>query len=240
MRRHPVLLLVALTVAASALPLSAASAQAGPAPAPATAAPVRMTFDAGPEPVAKGATVNLTGRVWRTARGNKARVDFYFHATGTPANSYTHQGFATTTDAGTFSRAYTAQTTGTWKAVFAGSAGRRNAARLDTVQVFQRRSREIAGWSEQTSSWQSPTLRIPTADYKALVSWTCADNGSPFIYLTWTGEGGGYEYVHGAKATGTLTLNGHAGGRKGFFKVSSSADCTWKVRVFSGIAAFQV
>jgi hypothetical protein len=233
MRRRPVLLLTVLTVVASALPLSAAPAQAAP-----TA--VRMTFDAGPEPVAKGATVTLTGRVWRAARGNKARVDFYFRASSAPANAYTHQGFATTTDAGTFSRAYTAQTTGTWKAVFAGSAGRRNAARLDTVQVFQRRSREIAGWSEQTSSWQSPTIRIPTRDYKALVSWTCTDTGSPFIYLTWTGEGGGYEYVHGAKATGTLTLHGHAGARKGFFKVSSATDCTWKVRVFSGVAAFQV
>jgi hypothetical protein len=232
MRRGPVLLLTALAVVASSLPLSA-SAQAAPAA-------VRMTFDAAPEPVAKGATVTLTGRVWRTARGNRARVDFYFRAAGTPANSFTYQGFATTTDSGTFSRAYPAQTTGTWKAVFAGSTSRRNAARLDTVQVFQRRSREIAGWSEPTSSWQSPTLRIPTQDYKALLSWTCAENGSPFIYLTWTGEGGGYEYVHGAKPTGDLTLNGHAGARKGFFKISSSADCTWKVRVFAGIAAFQV
>lgn len=199
-----------------------------------------MTFDAAPSPVAKGAPVTLTGRVWQTARGNRARVDFYFHAAGAPANSYAHQGFATTTDAGTFKRTYTAQTTGTWKAVFAGSAGRRNAARLDFVQVFQRRSREIAGWSEQTSSWQSPTVRIPTRDYKAIVSWTCADNGSPFVYLTWTGEGGGFEYVHGAKPAGSLTLNGHAGAGKGFFKVSTSMECTWKVRVFSGIAAFQV
>jgi hypothetical protein len=199
-----------------------------------------MTFDAAPSPVAKGAAVTLTGRVWQTARGNKARVDFYFHAAGAPANSYAHQGFATTTDAGTFSRSYTAQTTGTWKAVFAGSAGRRNAARLDFVQVYQRRSREIAGWSEQTSSWQSPTIRIPTRDYKAIVSWTCADNDAPFVYLTWTGEGGGFEYVHGAKPSGSLTLNGHAGAGKGFFKVSTSMECTWKVRVFSGIAAFQV
>jgi hypothetical protein len=199
-----------------------------------------MTFDAGPEPVAKGANLTLTGRVWRTARGNKVRVQFYFHANGTPANAYTYQGFATTTDAGNFSHAYSAQTTGTWKAVFAGSTTRRNAARLDAVQVFQRRSREIAGWSAQTSSWQSPTIRIPTRDYKALLSWTCADNGSPVIHLTWTGEGGGSEYVRGAMTTGKLTLNGHAGARKGFFKVNSSTACTWRVRVFSGIAAFQV
>jgi hypothetical protein len=199
-----------------------------------------MTFDAGPEPVAKGAAVILAGRVWRTARGNKARVDFYFHASGTPADSFTYQGFATTTDAGNFSREYLAQTTGTWKAVFTGSPTRRNTARLDTVQVYQRRSREIAGWSEQTRSWQSPTLRIPTRDYKALMSWTCADNTSPNIRLTWTGEGGGAEYVRGAMPAGKLTLNGHAGARKGFFKVSTSTDCNWRIRVFSGIAAFQV
>ncbi len=209
---------------------------------PATVGPaaVRMTFDAAPEPVAKGAAMTLTGRVWRTARGNQARVDFYFHADGTPANSYVFQGFATTTDAGNFSRSYTAQTTGTWKAVYAGSTSRRNAARLDAVQVFQRRSREVAGWSEQTNSWRSPTIRIPTQNYKAIVSWTCAANGSPFVYLAWTGESGGHEYVRGGKVTGVLTLNGHAGAGKGYFKVSTSTGCAWKVRVFSGIAAFQV
>lgn len=199
-----------------------------------------MTFDATPSPVAKGGTVNLTGRVWRTATGNTTRVDFFFNAAGTPVNTYAYQGFAKTTDAGTFSRTFPAQTTGTWKAVFGGTTTRRNAARLDEVQVYQRRSREIAGWSEETSSWQSPTLRIPTRDYKAIVSWTCTDSGSPFIYLTWTGETGGFEYVHGAKPAGSLTLNGHAGAGKGFFKVSTSSECTWKVRVFSGIAAFQV
>ena len=207
-----------------------------------------MTFDAAPEPAAKGADVTLTGRVWQTARGNQTRVDFYFHANGTPANAYTHQGFATTTEAGNFSHSFTAQTTGTWKAVYAGSPDRRNAARLDAVQVFQHRSREVAGWSsrevagwsERTRSWQSPTIRIPTQDYKAIVSWTCADSASPFAHLTWTGEGGGSEYVRGEKTTGVLTLNGHAGARKGVFKVSTSAGCTWRVRVFSGIAAFQV
>ncbi|MEU8610860.1 hypothetical protein AB0C29_23015 [Actinoplanes sp. NPDC048791] len=213
---------------------------AGPMTPGAAPAAVRMTFDAAPEPVAKGEAVSLTGRVWRTARGNQARVDFYFHANGTPANSFTYQGFATTTDAGHFSHRAVAQTTGTWKAVYAGSTSRRNAARLDAVQVFQRRSREIAGWSQQTGAWQSPTIRIPTQDYKAIFSWTCPQEGSPFVHLAWTGQGGGSEYVHGAKPTGTLTLNGHAGARNGFFKVSTSADCTWRVRVFSGIAAFQV
>jgi len=214
---------------------------AGPSAAgPAGPAAVRMTFDAGPEPVAKGSALTLTGRVWRTARGNAARVDFYFHAIGTPANSYTYQGFATTTDAGNFSRSYPAVTTGTWKAVYAGSASRSNAARLDAVQVFQRRSREIAGWSEQTTSWQSPTVRIPTRDYKAIVSWTCADTGVAFLSLTWVGQGGGREYVHGEMTTGSLTLNGHGGARTGFFKVGTAAGCTWRVRLFSGIAAYQV
>ncbi|MFI7547838.1 hypothetical protein [Actinoplanes sp. NPDC049599] len=240
MRRRPVLLLTAVAVATAALPLSTASAVVDPVAPQAGPAAVRMRFDAGPEPVAKGATITLAGRVWRAARGNKARVDFYFRAGGTPAGAFTYQGFAMTSDAGNFSRSYPALTTGTWKAVFAGSAGRRNAARLDAVQVFQRRSREIAGWAAQSNSWRSPTIRIPTKDYKALVSWTCAGTGSPFIRLTWTGEGGGAEYVHGAKPAGTLTLNGHAGARKGFFKVSSAADCAWKVRVFAGITAFQV
>lgn len=247
-------LLAVLTVVASVLPGQALPAQAAPAAVRSTldatpsagrnlgAAPaaVRMTFDAAPEPVAKGEAVTLSGRVWRTARGNQARVDFYFHANGTPANSFTYQGFATTTDAGHFSHRAVAQTTGTWKAVYAGSTSRKNAARLDAVQVFQRRSREIAGWSQQTGAWQSPTIRIPTQDYKAIFSWTCPQEGSPFVHLAWTGQGGGSEYVHGAQPAGSLTLNGHAGARNGFFKVSTSADCSWRVRVFSGIAAFQV
>lgn len=236
MRRRTVVLFAALTVAAALLP-GDAHAMPHPQPGP---TPVKMTFDAAPEPVVKGATVTLTGRVWQTARGNQARVDFYFHAHGTPAGSYTHQGFTTTTDAGTFSRSYPAQTTGTWKAVYAGSPSRRNAARLDAVQVFQRRSREVAGWSAQTSPWQSPAIRIPTQDYKALVSWTCPAAGPPFVSLTWTGEGGGDEYVRGEQDTGALTLNGRAGGRRGIFKVSTSAGCAWRVRVFSGVTAFQV
>jgi len=240
MRRRPALVFAALT-AALLLPGEVGAAHADtPTVSHAGPAAVRMIFDAAPEPATKGAPVTLTGRVWQTTRGNQARVDFYFHANGTPANAYTHQGFATTTDAGDFSRSFTAQTTGTWKAVYAGSTSRRNAARLDEVQVFQHRSREVAGWSERTNSWQSPTIRIPTHDYKAIVSWTCADSGSPFAHLTWTGEGGGSEYVRGEKPTGTLTLNGHAGARKGVFTVSTSTGCTWKVRVFSGIAAFQV
>jgi hypothetical protein len=239
MRRRSVQLIV-LSLVASLVGAQVAPAQAAPPGVEAGPAAVRMTFDAGPEPVAKGSALTLTGRVWRTARGNTARVDFYFHAIGTPANSYTYQGFATTTDDGSFSGSYTALTTGTWKAVYAGSASRRNAARLDAVQVFQRRSREIAGWSEQTGSWQSPTIRIPTRDYKAIISWTCAESGVPVVYLTWIGQGGGYEYVHGEMATGTVTLNGHGGARPGFFKVSASAGCAWRVRLFSGIAAFQV
>lgn len=248
MHRRSGLLLAALTVVASLLPSGAgaradvpvASRHDAQAAAPTGPTAVRMTFDAAPEPAAKGAAVTLAGRVWQAARGNRARVDFYFHANGTPANAYTYQGYATTTDTGTFSRGYTAQTTGTWKAVYAGSTSRRNAARLDAVQVLQRRSREITGWSERTSSWQSPTIRIPTRDYKAMVAWTCADHGSPFINLTWTGDNGGSEYVRGEKTTGTLTLTGHAGAQKGFFKVGTSTDCTWKVRVFSGTIALQV
>jgi hypothetical protein len=227
-------LVVALTALATLLAAPATAAQAAPTPAP-----VKMLFDASPEPVVKGATMTLAGRLWQAETGNRARINIYFHKTGTPATAYAYKGFATTTDAGFFLRRYTAETTGTWKATYAGTGTRRNAARLDAVQVYQRRSKQIATWSQTNGNWQSPTIKIPTPEYKALVSWDCAASGFPFINLTWT-KTDGYEYVNASMKTGTMTLNGHAGGAIGYFKVSTSPNCAWKVRVFAGIVSVQV
>ncbi|MEV4640357.1 hypothetical protein AB0J80_23720 [Actinoplanes sp. NPDC049548] len=231
MRRTSSLVLALLTTVVTLVAGPGTAAHAAPAA-------VKMTFNAAPEPVAKGATVTLTGRVWIGATGNRSRVDFYFRKTGTAP--YTYKGFTTSTDAGAFTRRFTAETTGTWKAVFAGTKTRKNAARLDAVQVIQRRSKEIARWTDDSTAWTSPTLKVPTVDFKAIVSWSCAEPDFSFLYLTWEGKTSGYEYVGADKQSGSLTLNGHEGGRLGFFTVSTASNCSWTLRVFSGITTVQV
>ncbi|MEV8509210.1 hypothetical protein AB0368_30850 [Actinoplanes sp. NPDC051475] len=231
MRRTSSLLLAFLTATVTLV------AGAGTA-AHAAQAAVKMTFNAAPEPVVKGAPVTLSGRVWIGATGNRSRVSFYFRQSGTAA--YAYKGFATATDAGIFTRRFTAETTGTWKAVFAGTAARKNAARLDAVQVIQRRSKEIVRWTGDSAGWQSPTVKVPTVDFKAIVSWSCTEPDFSFLYLTWEGKTNGYEYVGAEKQSGTLTLNGHEGGRLGFFNISTASNCSWTLRVFSGITTVQV
>lgn len=232
MRRKPSFLLTLLTAAAALVATSGGPAQA----APAAPAAVKMAFDASPEPVVKGATVTLSGRVWIGATGNRSRVSFYFRKSGQAA--YVYRGYATTTDAGTFTRRYVAETTGTWKAVFAGTAARKNAARLDAVQVVQRRSKLIQSWQGTSSTWQSATLRVPTKDYKAIANYTCEDDG--FFFVAWNGNPSGYESANASTASGTVTLNGHVGARTGYFDISTWLSCSWKLRVFSGVETVQV
>ncbi|MFI5493542.1 hypothetical protein [Actinoplanes sp. NPDC051859] len=232
MRRKPALLLSLLTVLVALV--------TAPAPAQAAPAAVKMTFNATPEPAIKGGTVTLSGRVWVGATGNTSRVSFYFRKAGTAATAFVYKGFTTATDAGTFIRRFTADTTGTWKAVFAGTAARKNAARLDAIQVVQTRSKEIASWRGTSTPWKSRTIKVPTVDYKAIATWDCADPEFPFLYLTWEGKGSGYEYVGSERQRGTLTMNGHEGGRAGFFEVSSASGCSWTLRVFSGTTTVQV
>ncbi|GGQ44806.1 hypothetical protein [Couchioplanes azureus] len=233
MRRKPSLFLTLLTAAAAIVAAPGTPAQAAPAA-------VKMTFNAAPEPVVKGKPVTLSGRVWVGATGNRSRISFYFRKAGTAANAYVYKGFATATDAGNFTRRFTAETTGTWKAVFAGTAARRNAARLDAVQVVQTRSREIANWHGTATPWKSRTINVPTVDYKAVASWNCPDTNFPFLYLTWEGKTSGYEYVGSEKQSGSVTLNGHEGGRLGFFEISTASGCSWNLRVFSGVTTVPV
>ncbi|WP_153040574.1 hypothetical protein [Actinoplanes sp. TFC3] len=212
---------------------------AGPASAtPAAPAVVKMTFDAAPEPVVKGATITLTGRVWLKATGNRTKVNFYFQKAGTPASAYVYQGYATTTDAGTFTRRFTATTTGTWKAVFAGTASRKNAARVDEVQVVQRRSKEIATYGPLKGYYATPTIRIPSADYKAIATYSCEDDG--LLVLVWNGQPDVGEAVGSDEVGGTVTLNGHLGARSGYFEVGTWPGCTWTLRIFAGIVTTQV
>lgn len=231
MRRRPSPFVLALAVVAG-LAGSPAPAHA----APAVPTPVKMTFDAAPEPAAKGSTITMTGRVWVKETGNKGRVDLYFR---TPAGQYVYRGYATTGDSGRFTRKFTAETTGTWKAVYAGTATRKNAARLDDVQVVQRRSRLIASYGPLTAtSWNSPTIRIPNTDYRALMSYQCTE--SDLMMLTWEGADHGFDYASSRGASGTLTLNGHNGGRTGHFEVFPGWECTWSLKVYSGIVTQQV
>jgi hypothetical protein len=232
MRRRPPLFLLTLFATALSFVSPASPAHAAPAT-------VKMTFDAAPEPAVKGATITLIGRVWVGQTGNRARINFYFLKNGDPATAYAYQGFATTTDAGTFTRKFVAATTGTWKAVFAGTATRKNAARLDPVQVVQRRSKEIASYDSSTgSNGQTPTIRIPTEDYKAIATYSCEDEG--YLFILWNGTPDVGEAASADQPSGTVALNGHLGARSGYFQVLAGEGCSWRLRIFSGIVTSQV
>ncbi|MFI5936239.1 hypothetical protein [Actinoplanes sp. NPDC051494] len=226
MRRRPSLFLLALVTAGLALVSPGQAAHAAPLT-------VKMVVAATPQPVLKGAEVTLSGRVWVGATGNRARIDFYFHPTGTPANEYAYRGFTTANDAGTFARRFVASTTGTWKAVFPGSVTRRNAARLRAVQVVQPRSKEIVSYGPASGDWKGRPLLIPTARYTAIVTYRCMGSGP--LFVVWHGDDMGESAGH-IGPEGTVTMHGLAGGRHGFFEIITEPACTWRLRIFSGIA----
>ncbi|MET0495550.1 MAG: hypothetical protein ABW000_20685 [Actinoplanes sp.] len=232
MRRRPSLFLIALTTAVS---LAAGIASPALAAAPAT---MNMSFNAAPEPVTKGAIVTLTGRVWLGDTGNRTTISFYFRRAGTSSSNYVYKGFVTTTDSGAFTRRYQAETTGTWKAVYAGSASRKNTARLDHVQVVQRRAKQIASHKLTHGDWQSANITIPERDYRAVVTYRCKGDG--FLYLYWKSKNTFSEHANSSKSSDTLILNGHAGNRTGYFEVSTWLDCSWNLKVFSGVVTTQV
>ena len=225
MRRFIVRSVTLLLAAGTLLGVAPAAVQAAPAP-------VNMTFNAAPEPLLQGRTITLAGRVWNKATGNRQPVLFYFRRAGTP--TWTYVGRATANDRGQFTRTATARFSGTWKAVRPATAARQAAERLDAVDVVRRAPRRIASYSGTTSSWSSPTIRIPTADYRAYVAYRCTDPSGGFMHLRWHGQQYGFEVVSSSQATGTLTLNGHYGARGGHFEVSTWMDCSWWVNVYAG------
>jgi hypothetical protein len=86
--------------------------------------PTRIgSFNASPEPVRKGRTITVTGRLqrhtsaWTNLAGQSVKISF--RADG--ATTWTYKGTAKTGRTGLFSRAFTASKDGTWRAAFAGS-----------------------------------------------------------------------------------------------------------------------
>ncbi|WP_130509774.1 hypothetical protein [Krasilnikovia cinnamomea] len=202
---------------------------AGPA-ALAAPAPVQMTFNAAPEPADQGKALTLSGRVWLGATGNRSRVYFYFRRS--TATTWAYTGYADSDDRGYFSSRTTARYTGTWRAMYRGTATRGAITRLDAVAVLHRVPRRLVTYTGTDSSWQGPRVVIPTADFQAVVTYRCPVGG--YMYLRWNGDSFGYESVSSAKPAGTLTLNGHQGARSGYFDLDTWSGCTWKITVYSG------
>jgi hypothetical protein len=80
--------------------------------------------------------------------------------------------------------------------------------------------------------WQSPTIKIKKSDYKAQVKYRCTGSSGGYLYLSWNGKPYGYESANSSKARGTVTLYGHAGGRRGYFEVSPWIDCSWTLKIY--------
>jgi len=97
------------------------------------------TFDVGPEPATKGARLEVSGRLERLSADHGyvgyagKRIDVQFKPTG---GTWTAKGSATTDAAGRWTRTVTASTSGTWRAVFAGTANyHAETSRADVVEV---------------------------------------------------------------------------------------------------------
>lgn len=98
-----------------------------------------VTADAGPEPVRKGSTVKVTGRVTRLTEFDGyvnftgKRVNLYFR----PANSdtYRYLGYTSTDSRGNYSRSYRAEVDGYWKAVSEAKGDNARSFSVDYVDV---------------------------------------------------------------------------------------------------------
>ena len=82
------------------------------------------SFNAGPEPVRKGRTLTVQGKLSRYVGGWKpgsgAPVKIYFRRAG--ASSWALAGTTRSASDGTFRKSFTAKLDGTWRAVYAGSS----------------------------------------------------------------------------------------------------------------------
>ncbi|WP_412738084.1 hypothetical protein [Krasilnikovia sp. MM14-A1259] len=214
-----------MTAAVSLIGMAGPAAFAAPAPAP-----VQMTFNAAPEPADQGAALTLSGRVWLGATGNRSRVFFWFRRS--TENAWAAAGYADSDDRGYFSKRTTARYTGTWRAMYLGTSTRAAITRLDAVAVLHRVPRRLVIYTSTDQTWQGPRINIPTADFRAVVSYQCPAGG--YMYLHWNGDSFGYESVGSNRPTGTLTLNGHQGARSGYFDIDTWVDCTWSLTVYSG------
>jgi hypothetical protein len=91
-------------------------------------------FDAAPEPVGKGSTLTLTGKLGVTGQP----VSFYFRRYG--STTWTYKGRATTDQSGAFRTSYVADVDGTWEARYAGDATHLPTTASDYVDVKYRTS----------------------------------------------------------------------------------------------------
>jgi len=198
--------------------------------APAAKQPVSIALAASASNVNQGSTVKFTGRIWQGQTGNRTPMYFYFQRRG--ATTWAPAGSVWANDHGDFARSVRATTSGTWKVVYPGTSTRAAAVRGRVINVFASRWRQVASYSMSASNWQGPRIKIPTTDYRAIASYKCAE--ANFFYLTWNGDSYGYEYVSSSSMAATLTLNGHQGGRSGYFGVSTWLNCSWTVKVYAG------
>lgn len=87
----------------------------------------KLTVDAAPEPVRRGATITVSGRLLRIKFGS---APWYVAYSGRPvklyvrpagASTWTYMGTATTGSDGRFAKRFTARRDGNWRAVFPGT-----------------------------------------------------------------------------------------------------------------------
>jgi hypothetical protein len=96
--------------------------------------PSTIAFNASPEPVKKGKTITAAGTVETDGSALAgAPVKIYFKKSG--AETYALKATLTTDSAGAFRTTFTAGTSGTWKAAYAGSATRQPVSKTDAVEV---------------------------------------------------------------------------------------------------------
>ncbi|MFI5933189.1 hypothetical protein [Actinoplanes sp. NPDC051494] len=90
---------------------------------------------------------------------------------------------------------------------------------------------ELIASYEGEEQWQGPRVELPNQAYQAVVSYKCDKNG--FLYVSWDGEPYSYETAHSSDAKGTVTLDGHEGGTRGYFSVDTWLGCSWSMKVYS-------
>lgn len=99
-----------------------------------------VSIDASPEPVTKGSTIKVTGRVTRLTESGSyvsytgKRVKLYFRTANSP--TYTYLGFtASDPSRGTYTRSYRAEVDGYWKAVSEATPEYARSYAVDYVDV---------------------------------------------------------------------------------------------------------
>lgn len=212
-----------------------------PVPSHAAVTTAGITINATPEPVTAGSYVTIKGRVGPGSAGNAGTVRVYFKKR--TSSTYVWKATIKSTNAGYYSARSKQDTTGTWKAVFAGNHYRTSAFATDYVQAKAWRNVPVVR-ADYTGvgDYTGPVMNwSTTVAAKVNVAVSCDSAVAPFLTVRWYGHPvWSFDSAWFEPSAGATVFYGssyiYPDKPTGYLEIATQSDCVWHVIVTQGTA----